>query len=271
MAKKNGTLKVVGSESNQDQIQEQEVIQEVVESLNENDQVEAINPDDLKKQEESEKQQLEHELMIVMQVNQIRGLRVRVDGLAHIIKTTGGQSLEKINCHNNLMMIRSWFNESLEYLGQPPLNHILLRKIEDVQWDTDKSDPIKVQIKMQKENEPVQLIDANDIESLAHVKQDLSNVVNEVQILNVITSTIYETFIFQHLREAKFWIDQELFRLKDENKKYLYSQTEQGKRKLPARPEKQKPLIITPEFGRSRNISGGGIIIPNSDNNEANS
>lgn len=218
-----------------------------------------VDTDKIKQNKELEEA---NELM-QLEIGKIRELRVKLDGDAHIVRTTGGQSMEKINCYNSIMMARAWFREAMEYGGEEPLNFKLLNATTDIQVDDDRSEPIKVQVIKKEGNKAEQKVDANDIQSLAHVKMDLGNITNNVAVLTILTDTVYETFIFQHLREATFWVDRELFRLHEESKKNLYSQTAQGKRQLPKRPEKKKPIISGVRQGQSRDnvrtLSGGMV------------
>jgi hypothetical protein len=180
---------------------------------------------------------------IDLNISQLKLMRVRVSGLAHIIKTTGSQSMEKIGGYNSLVLVKAWYGEVLETLGEKCTNNGALSKYDNISDETDESEPIKVQLrKVEKDKEPV-LIDANDIESINHVRMDINSVLQSTELINSITNTIYETYIYQHLKEAQFWMEKELHRIKAEHKQKLFASTEKGKRKLPRRPQRQQPIV----------------------------
>ena len=109
-----------------------------------------------------------------------------------------------------------------------------LSSFHDIDVETDVSEGIKVQVKSVDKNGNETLTDANEVQSLNHVRNDMEYISNQVAQLATITDTIYETFIFQRLRETKFWLDRELFRIKHVANQKIFSKSSQGDRKLPS-------------------------------------
>lgn len=191
----------------------------------------------------------EQKKLIMLEVQKINGICKRIDGLAHIVKNAGAQSMEKINGHARLMMAKSWYVEVLESLGMKMTNPTDLHKPTDIGGDHNVSDPLKVQLNKAEKGKPPVVTDANDIESINHVRLDLQRILHETGILKSILNTVYEGFIYQSIKESQFWMERELYRIKDVYKQELYNNSQQGKRKLPKRPEKQSPIISTGQAG----------------------
>lgn len=189
------------------------------------------------------------QVQVLEDIAKIKDVRKRVDGLAFIVSSqtiSPTQSMEKINAHVNLMMVKSWLQEVLETLGEEQINKNEIHTVHEVNDDTDVSDPLKVQVKTISPEGEVTLIDANEIESLNHVRTDVDNILRIVSEIPAITDNIYETFIYQHLKEVKFWMDRQLFFMKKENKRKHFEHANPGiKGQLRTPPVGKKvPLII---------------------------
>lgn len=192
----------------------------------------------------SDKPEVEQQDTIIKDITTLKKLRVRVDGLIQICRTAGNESFEKINAVSHLILVKGWMGDVLVYLGDTPLNdNVNIHTFHDIEDETDVSEGLKVQVRKVDANGRETLNDANQIESINHVRRDLSYVETQVGTIDNVTSNAYENFIYQHLREAKFWLDREMFRIKAEAKQKIFSQTKQGRRTLPNRPQKQKPIV----------------------------
>jgi hypothetical protein len=184
------------------------------------------------------------------QVEKIQLIRKRIDGLAFIVSSheiSPTPSMEKINAHVNLIIAKSWLQEALEYLGEEPINKGEIHTVHDIKDDTDVSDPLKVQVRKMEVNKAPVLMDANEIESLNHVRTDIDNILSMVSEISVIEENVYSTFIYQHLKEAKFWMERQLFFLKRENKRKHFEHANPGIKSQLKRPDGNKkpmPLLI---------------------------
>lgn len=186
--------------------------------------------------------QKETEQLILKNIKMVKELRVRLYGLIHITITTGSPSFEKSMASSSLKMVKDWLGELLESLGENVSNKKVLSVATDISEEQDISEPIKVQV--HKENgKDSTVVDANEIQSINHVRTDVVNVIAQIGILNTLTDTLYENYIFQHLTEAKFWSERELYRIKNEYKRKLFAAHEKGARKLPQKSKHKKPLL----------------------------
>lgn len=196
------------------------------------------------------------------QIERIRQIRKRIDGLAFIVSSheiSPTPSMEKINAHANLLMAKSWLQDVLEYLGVDPINANEVHTVHDIADDTDVSDPLKVQVrKMEAGKQPV-LIDANEIESLNHVRTDINNILNMVADIPPISENIYESLIYQNLKQARFWMERQLIFLKKEDKRKHFEHANPGIKSELRKPgymnkNKKVPLIVNRPREESQKI-----------------
>ena len=175
------------------------------------------------------------------EIQKVKELRVKVDGLRYILRNTFVSKLEVMYAVNELTLIRGWLGEVLVYLGEPAPNSSEIHTLDDVTSDTDLSETIKVTVKkVDNETKKETVRDATVLESINHVKNDMGNIGVAISNIKSISTTVFATYLYGHIRVCKMWVDEYLW--SEKNGKL---REKLGKAKLPKRPDnKVIPLIV---------------------------
>ena len=163
--------------------------------------------------------------------NKVKELRIKIDGLAQLTKnlrepaplgqynpgTFNSDQIEKAT--DSLFLAKAWLGKVLGALGtESPYPKDGTRKtIEDIEPTADTSLPIELKVQIN-ETKPIgsSVRDMNHIEKVDWLRQEISNVVNEADILLSQTGRVYHFGwnVNQHLSEARFWLGFELERIR---------------------------------------------------------
>lgn len=157
---------------------------------------------------------------------QIKELRVKIDGLAQLTKQLKGfkkhvlgpesqiwyPSQETTNAYDSLLLAKAWLGKVLEELGEqtPYVNDGKRKTVEDIEPAANVSDlnggATKHNFNML----------SNHIEKVDWLRQEIQHVTHVVYQICVNSSKIrfHSEISYRHLCEAKFWLGFELQRIK---------------------------------------------------------
>lgn len=170
---------------------------------------------------------------------QIKELRVRIDGLAQLAKElkpvernkteyTGPyskiQSIWKENSKeiekavDSLYLAKAWLGKCLEGLGEETPYSSGKKTIEDIESTAD-SVKILEEEKKYIADKPWQ--EMNHIEKIDWLRSEIEKIINEVmdkELLYEIDNGLFINNAYTHLCEAKFWLGFELGRIREDMK-----------------------------------------------------
>jgi hypothetical protein len=148
-----------------------------------------------------------------MKKEQIKELRVKIDGLAQLVKTSNtecvGGSKEMDRCYDSLIFAKAWLGKVLQELNESTPyandgNRKTVKDIEptaDVQVWTYFNDGFK---------------DKNHIEKVDWLRQEIQTVYKQWESMFLIKSKMSTVLSFeQHIQEARFWLGFELQRIRE--------------------------------------------------------
>lgn len=164
-------------------------------------------------------------------IEQIKKLRVEIDGLSQLVKELGlchwilNDCLivgnEKQRAYNSLILAKAWLGKILEELGNktPYESDGNRHSVNDIEPTADKSNVI----------EALNWKGLNHIEKIDELRQKIKNIIFSIQVLKQelqdfldnevsIECNIARTNCYNHLSEARFWLGFELSRIKNETK-----------------------------------------------------
>lgn len=169
---------------------------------------------------------------------QIKELRVKIDGLAQLTKQLKGfkkhvlgpesqiwyPSQETANAYDSLLLAKAWLGKVLEELGEqtPYVNDGKRKTVEDIEPAANVSDLNDFVATKLPSDETVNLIKVEKWENKTHIekvdwlRQEIQHVTHVVYQICVNSSKIrfHSEISYRHLCEAKFWLGFELQRIK---------------------------------------------------------
>lgn len=169
---------------------------------------------------------------------QIKELRVKIDGLSQLTKELkpwlqeGISIIESIQIHalgttkeiektyDSLILAKAWLGKVLEELGEntPYINDGKRKTVKDIEPASDTS---SLKETLNTNNPGLKWFekDLTHIEKVDWLRQEIRNVQKEIHNVSdcgtPISGLLAWNFIYQHLCEARFWLEFELQRIKE--------------------------------------------------------
>ena len=163
---------------------------------------------------------------------QIKELRVKIDGLSQLVKELNFKSfIDQINnnkpshelnkCYDSLILAKAWLGKVLGELGEatPYANDGKRKSIKDIEPTADTHFEINQKHIFGKEQGLIseEYLNFNHIEKVDWLRQEIQHityVVYQICVTNSKTRFHSET-CYRHLCEARFWLGFELGRIKE--------------------------------------------------------
>lgn len=178
---------------------------------------------------------------------EIKNLRVRIDGLSQLVLDLEVKDHQIQQCYDSLILAKAWLGKVLGELGEetPYKNDGNRKTVEDIEptADTEFKGIVKIA-----RNDSKAFIDMNHIEKIDWLREEIKNIINSLPDLQEYVDNLIDEFYkanpnptkeedengfrevskkipnedflqysYKYLSEARFWLGFELGRLKDNN------------------------------------------------------